>query len=316
MDEAIIPLAVVLGLFFGWNNGSLIFGNLRGSGATSVLTAFLVSAFGLVLGVALEGSKMFSGLAGTLSPTTTDSVLLATLIVSVTFTFVLTIFSLPVSFSMVMVAAFLGATASSAITIELARSAEVILFWFAAPLVTALLTFVACNLTTRLVSGFGILAVDQFNRTGSVVSALLVSYTLGANNVGLIYGGTLEPGAPVEVAVIGAITLAALLGMVISTRSGVSGTIGDKMLSLSPQEVFIAFGASAMVVWVGTQFAIPLSISQCLLGGMFGAAYTKSIAVLNRRLVEETTSVWILAPILSFVVAYVLVPALLHPISV
>ena len=265
-------MAVILGLLFGWNNGSLIFGNLRGSGATSILTAFLISAFGLVLGVALEGSKMFSGLAGALAPTTTDSVLLTTLVISVAFTFILTILSLPVSFSMVMVAAFLGATASSTITINFARSAEVVLFWFAAPLVTALLTFVAYNLTSRFVSGFGILAVDQFNRTGSVVSAILVSYTLGANNVGLIYGGTLERGTTVQIAVIAAITLAALVGMVISTRSGVSGTIGDKMLSLSPQEVFIAFGASAVVVWVGTQFTIPLSISQCLLGGMFGAA--------------------------------------------
>ena len=106
------------------------------------------------------------------------------------------------------------------------------------------------------------------------------------------------------------IALAAVIGMVISTRSSVSGTIGDRMLSLSPQGVFIAFGASAAVVWVGTQFAIPLSISQCLLGGMLGAAYTKAIAVLNRRLTVETTSVWVVAPVISFFVGYVLVLAL------
>jgi phosphate/sulfate permease len=309
MDEAIVPLAVLLGLLFGWNNGSLLFGNLRGSGATSQRAAFLIATVGLVLGVALESSKMFSGLGGTLTTTTTDPILLTTLLVSVAFTLALTILSLPVSFSMVMVAAFLGAAASSSITIDLSRSTEVVLFWFAAPLATALLTFVAYNLTTRFAGRLGFLEIDVLNRSGSAVSAILVSYTLGANNVGLIYGGTSLSGGEIQTVVITAITLAAVAGMAMSTRSSVSGTIGDKMFSLSPQGVFVAFGASAVVVWIGTQFTIPLSISQCLLGGMLGAAYTKSITVLNRRLVAETTSVWIVAPILAFLVGYFLVLA-------
>jgi len=312
MDEApLVPLAILLGLLFGWNNGSLLFGNLRGSGATSLATAFFISAVGMILGVTLEGSKMFSGLAGSLAGSTTESILLTTLIVSVAFTLVLTILSLPVSFSMVMVAAFLGATISSSITVSLSRSAEIILFWFLAPLIAALLTFVLYDFTTNFFSRFGFVKVDLFNRAGSAIAAILVSYTLGANNIGLIYGGTLVMGNSIQVVVIMAITFAAVIGMAISTRSSVSGTIGDKMLSLSPQGVFVAFGASAAVVWVGTQFAIPLSISQCLLGGMLGAAYTKAIAVFNQRLVIETTSVWVVAPVISFFVGYLLVLALI-----
>jgi phosphate/sulfate permease len=311
MDESLVGLAVSLGFLFGWNNGALLLGPLRGSGTASLRTALLISTLGLVLGALLEGWKLYSGMAGSLAPSTTDAVLLATLATSVAFTLALTLLGLPVSFSMVMVAAFLGASVSVAIPIDVARSAGVILFWLAAPLVTATITFLAYGCTSRIVGRMGILAMDTFNRSGSIVTALLVSYTLGANNIGLIYGGTGQGGVASEsFAIVAVILIAVIAGVAVSTRSGVSGTVGDRMLSLSPQGVFSVFAASAAVVWTGTQFAIPMSISQCLLGGMFGAAFSKNVAVLNRRLAVETILVWLIAPLLAFAVGYLFAPAL------
>ena len=78
------------------------------------------------------------------------------------------------------------------------------------------------------------------------------------------------------------------------------------MLSLSPQGVFSAFVSSSLLVWFGTQFALPVSISQCLLGGMFGAAYSRAFSAINRRLAGETVSVWLLAPLAAFGLAYLL----------
>ncbi|HYC12208.1 MAG TPA: inorganic phosphate transporter [Nitrososphaerales archaeon] len=310
MDSYLVGLAVLLAFLFGWNNGSFLFGNLRGSGAASARSALGISVLGLALGVILEGPKMYAGMAGTLAPTSTEGVLLATLLTAVVFTLVLTLLSLPVSISMVMVAAFLGASFSVSIPINVERSALVVAFWFVAPLATAALTFVAYTWTSKYMAKFGLLLVDSFTRAGSVFSALLVSYTLGANNVGLILGGTGVAGVfPQGAEVLAAVTLAAVAGTAVSTRSGVSGTIGDRMLSLSPQGVFTAFLASSVLVWVGTQLAIPVSITQCLLGGMLGAAYTKNIAVLNRGLTAETVAVWIVVPVLAFLVGFVLVLA-------
>jgi phosphate/sulfate permease len=314
MDEFLVGLAVSLGFLFGWNNGALLLGPLRGSGTASLRTALVTSTLGLVAGALLEGWKLYTGMTGTLAPSTTDLVLLVTLATSVAFTLVLTLMGLPVSFSMVMVAAFLGSSVSASIPVDTTRAAGVVLFWLGAPVITAALAFVAYTCTSRLVGGLGILVVDAFNRFGSIVSALLVSYTLGANNVGLILGGTgATPAASQSLGVVAAIILAAVAGIAVSTRSRVSGTMGDRMLSLSPQGVFTVFAASAAVVWVGTQFAIPLSISQCLLGGIFGAAYTKNIAVLNRQLATETVMVWFIAPVLAFLAGAVLVFALGGP---
>ena len=63
---------------------------------------------------------------------------------------------------------------------------------------------------------------------------------------------------------------------------------------------------NSLVVWVGTQFALPVSISQCLLGGMLGAAYSRTFSAVNRSLVAETLALWLLAPITAFGLAYAL----------
>jgi phosphate/sulfate permease len=76
------------------------------------------------------------------------------------------------------------------------------------------------------------------------------------------------------------------------------------MLALSPQGVLAAFISSSVVVWIGTQFALPVSISQCLLGGMLGAAYSRAVSAVNNRLVAETLATWVVAPVIAFAAAY------------
>jgi PiT family inorganic phosphate transporter len=312
MDELLLGLAAALSFLFGWNNSSFLIGNIRGSGTLSYAAAASVSTVGLLLGVLLEGSKMAGSLAGSLPPSTTDVVLLATVGVSTVLTLALTLLGLPVSFSMVMVGAFLGSTLASALAINVSRSGVGIAFWFLAPVVSALLTFIIYGLVSKSVSGVSLLGVDSLNRAGAIASALAVSYTLGANNVGLIYdssgAGSLSQAQ--QSVVFLSLALAAVFGMLALGRGALRGTIGDRMLSLTPQGVFSAFIASSLIVWLGTQLAIPVSISQCLLGAMFGAAFTKNVTVLNMKLVRETISVWLVAPLVSFATGYALVTIL------
>ncbi len=305
MDELLVGLAILLSFIFGWNNSSFLIGNLRGSGSLSFAAAVTTSVVGLTAGALLEGSKMASTLAGTVAPTTTTPVMAATLAVSVIMTLALTLVDLPVSFSMIMVGAFLGATSYELLPIDAARSGTVIVFWFLAPVATALITASVYRSVTRIVSSMSILTVDSLNRSGALVSGLAVSYTLGANNIGLIYGSSLA-GEPVNLAVMLFLAVAAIVGVVALGRNALGGSIGDRMLALSPQGVFSAFVASSLVVWAGTQFALPVSISQCLLGGMLGAAYSRVVSAFNRRLVAETLGMWVLAPFASFSLAYAL----------
>ncbi len=56
---------------------------------------------------------------------------------------------------------------------------------------------------------------------------------------------------------------------------------------------------SSLLVGAGTQLALPVSITQRLIGGMLGAAFSRSVVMVNGRLVAETVSLWVVAPVLA-----------------
>ena len=311
MQPALILLLVAfLSFVFGWNNGSFLIGDLRASGSLTAGAAIVVSGAGLLIGAIIEGPKMTSSLVGTLAPASSDGVILAALAVSVVLLFVLSVVKMPMSLSMALVAAFLGASYGAGFAISPPRTAVVVIFWFAAPASTALLTLLLYMAARRLVAGLPLATVDLLNRSGSAVSAFLVSYTLGANNLGLLQSSVIaaDSTASSDAAVLSAIAIGlailAFLGAVAFGRGAVVGSMGDRMLALLPQGVVTLLISSSIVVWVGTQLAVPISITQCVLGGMFGASLAKKLAVMNMKLVYETLLSWVLVPVVAFVVAW------------
>ena len=308
MVDLILPLGVVLCFVFGWNNSSYIVGNLAGSGTLSLGRSAVVAALGMMAGVLLEGPKMLTSLVGSLAYPVPSSGILITLALSVALILALTLGRLPAPVSSAMVGAFLGVAYGLGSNINAGQAELVISFWFVAPFVAAILAFVFHRGLARLVSGFSLVGADSFNRVGVVAGSLAVSYTLGANNLGLIAGTSLsgaQSGQSYAIAVLFA--LVAVLGMLVLGRGGVSGTVGDRLLSLSPVGVISVFASSALLVWAGTQLLVPMSISQCVLGGMLGSAFSQKSAFINFRLAYEALSTWVLVPVVAFVVAFMLV---------
>jgi phosphate/sulfate permease len=299
MDSLLI-LATAISFVFGWNNSSILIGNIRSAGSISYRSSFLLTSTGLVLGFLLEGAKMNSSLTS-LSSTATPSILEVTLVVSLLGVIAFSIIGLPISFSIVIVGSFLGSTIATGSHVRFQQFYELVAFWILAPFLSALTSYVIYTTIKRTVSLLGLVEVDLLNRIGIIVAGLFASYSLGANNIGLFEGATYQSFYATIILLVSAVAGTFLFG-----GGNVSGSIGDRLMSLSPQGVLSTFIASSVIVWIGTQLAFPISISQCLLGGMFGAAYTRRVAVINRNLVYETVLLWIVAPAICFAIAYIL----------
>jgi phosphate/sulfate permease len=311
MADYLIGLALALSFLFGWNNGSFLIGNLRGSGALSMGPAVLVSGAGLLIGAFAEGPKMTTSLVGSIAPATTTGAVSAMLAASLLLLFLLSVVGRPMSLSMTVVGAFLGATLGAGVAVNLQRTALVIGFWFVAPILTALLTYAIYSVVREAVTNLPLATVDWLNRTGATGSAFLVSYTLGANNLGLlqssvIAGNSATLTSAVLSLIAAGLALAAVLGAALLGRGSVAGTIGDRMLALAPQGAMTVFISSAVVVWIGTQVALPISIAQCVLGGMFGASFARRFTVINRKLVYETLLSWLVVPLAALGTAFLL----------
>lgn len=297
-----VLLAGALSFIFGWNNGSFLIGNLRGSGSLKTGTAVLVSGIGLLAGAIAEGPKMTTSLVGSMVSTAGYSELVVTLISTTAILLVLSLAGRPMSLSMTAVGAFLGAVSGAGLAVNADRTSLVVGFWFLAPLATACLTYVIYQVLRSSFSSLPLATVVLLNRTGAITSALFVSYTLGANNLGLLQSTVIasDPNSSQDLFVLSvvaiALALAAVAGAGMLGRGAVSGMIGDKLMALSPQGAMTVFIASALVVWVGTQFALPISIAQCVLGGMFGASMAKKPSVMNKKLVVSTLVSWVVVP--------------------
>ncbi len=305
-EVATLLLGVALVFVFGWNNSSFLIGNGRGSGSLTLREAFLIASVGLLLGVLIEGSKMLKSLSGSLTPAATDQVVLVALLVSLALTVTLSLVKLPVSFSMVLVGAFTGAVLASSLPLDYGRLEEVVGFWVVAPIATALLAYTIMNVIVRGVSGLSLIALDAVSRYAVIATSLAIAFVLGANNIGLIYGTILNGSSASDPFAI-LLTFVAILGMVALGSGGVSGTIGDRMLVLSPLGVISTFLASAVLLWLGTDLAIPISLTQCLVGGMLGAAFAKQVSVVNTRLAVENVASWVVAPTSALILAVLII---------
>lgn len=303
VSAAALALGATLAFVFGWNNSSYLIGNGEGSGSLSVREALIVSSAGLVLGVALEGPKMLDSLNGSITSGAGSQVAVVALAVSLLLTVILSIAKLPVSFSMAMVGAFAGAASGASLNLNAPRLEEIIGFWFLAPLLAALLALIFYRVTLATVPRLSLLALDGASRYGVILTSLAIAYVLGANNIGLIYGAMIN-GGPASRPEMILLVVIAIAGMVALGRGGVSGTVGDRLLALSPFGVIATFLGSAVLIWLGTQLAIPVSISQCLLGGMLGAALTRQFSVVNGRLAVESVASWVAVPVAAFVLGF------------
>jgi phosphate/sulfate permease len=314
MDESLpLLLAGVITFVFGWNNSGLLIGNERGSGTLSALESTVLCSIGMLLGVALEGRQMTKSLGGMISSPPTDTIVLATLAVSIVLTFVLTVGRIPVTFSATMVGAFAGAAVVSSAHVRAGDLATIIAFWAIAPLATMAATFVSYRAIERATTNMSLVSVDAFNRAGVGLVSLALAYVLAANNIGMIYGTSFtgsQPSPADAVLTLLALAAVAVVAMALFGRGSGAGTVGDRLLSLSPEGVLAAFSGTIIVMLVATQLAIPVSVTQCLVGGMFGAAFTKKIAIVNRRLSLEVVASWVVVPLAAFFLAVVITPFL------
>ncbi|MGH9920144.1 MAG: inorganic phosphate transporter [Nitrososphaerales archaeon] len=314
MDERLpLLLAGVITFVFGWNNSGLLIGNERGSGTLSALESTILCSVGMLLGVAVEGREMTKSLGGIIAVPPTGSIVLVTLVVSIVLTFGLTLGRIPVTFSATMVGAFAGAAFASSVPVRVGDLATIIAFWMIAPLAAMAATFLSYRVIERATQNLSLVSVDAFNRAGVGLVSLALAYVLAANNIGMIYGTSFTGSQPSSVdAVLTLLALAAVavVAMAVFGRGSVAGTVGDRLLSLSPQGVLAAFCGTIIVMLAATQLAIPVSVTQCLVGGMFGAAFTKKIAIVNRRLSLEVVASWVVIPLAAFFIAAVVTPLL------
>jgi PiT family inorganic phosphate transporter len=85
---------------------------------------------------------------------------------------------------------------------------------------------------------------------------------------------------------------------------GTTRSVAENIVGLNMPAAMAAQVGGAAVVHAFTQVGMPVSISQAVVGGVFGAAVPRKIVVRNSRLVRELLVGWTAAPLAGAFIAF------------
>lgn len=297
-------LLLVFGFAFGWNNSGLTTGNL--SNLVNYRLALILTILGILSGLFVLGNEMSSSVAGKLVDVNIpDVAMIAGLIASISLLIVLTLLRLPVSLSNCAVGSFVGAALASQSSINVSFFVEILGSWIAAPFLCALITSVAYVFVVRIENEFSLITATIVNRMLLIVSVFYVAFALGANNIGLIVSlarpASFQSFTLLEISVF----VSSALGMVLFGKS-IAKVVGDKIVGLSQIKTLSAMLGSAIITTIFTALAVPVSLTQVVIGGMLGAGVARRPSIVNNRELATLTLGWTLVTIISAALAFVL----------
>lgn len=299
IDSASLILAGLLGMVVGGNNLSACSGTIIGSRMVSRRTGILLAVAGYLLGLSLEGPKLFR-VRDLFLPLDTSlevfSILLATLLVFLGGE----LGKVPLSLSKTLTGAILGASLATQVFDRTGYLILILGFWTIAPIVATALGVLLVGLDDRF-SPRSLWLKLTFLKAGLLVVAFFSAYVSGSNTLGLIAGiprnQTLNA------------TIAVGLGSVIGTFLLGRGTLRrltEGIFSLRYPNAFYSQLVGAATVELANQLGVPLSTTETVSSGIIGSGLARRMRVMNARNVFLIISSWVLSPLVGFIAAYVL----------
>lgn len=289
-------LLIASSFVFAANNIGMIKTSFQFTAGRAQYIYLLVSIAGMVAGFIFEGYKVSSIASkdiAMLSSSESEIALLTTFAVMAIFTML----KLPASLSNVVLGSLIGVAIASNTAFYSGKVAEVIIAWLIAPLTSGLLAILFYSIYRRLVKDMPLTKISIFNRYSVVAIVLISSYTLSANNLGLLLG---FPGGNLLI-----ILLPTIAGVLLLSNIVVS-TLGWKMAMLSPTGYMAALLSGSLTLWLYTQLSIPASLTQSVVSGMVALSIYLKPSVVNYRTMFELIGSWPFFLLLSFAISYIL----------
>jgi PiT family inorganic phosphate transporter len=300
-----LALAAVLSAVLGGNNFSTCLGASLGAGIIKLSDAMLIASAGVLLGTLLEGHKLSNVLDGHILPTLSTSGLVVILVSGLFVMGVVTLFRLPLALSQVIVGAGWGIALATGVQIGVTYSLAVVLSWILSPAFGFLVSAIIESTVLRLGrSAKNILALNRIYANLTLVAGFYAAYTLGANTIGLVVGlfpSSIGDRLPLSLA----FSAATIVGIFLLSK-GTVRSVADNLVGLSPSTALSAQFGGAMSVHLFTQFGLPVSISQVVIGGMAGAASVKRMAITNKRIIQQVIAGWTVGPMAGAAVSFLL----------
>jgi PiT family inorganic phosphate transporter len=321
------------GFFLGWavgaNVAATVFATAVAARMLRFSTAVELSIVFIVLGGFINGPAATETL-NRLGPVATLPSAFTLAVVSAAVITCMSALGLPVSAAQTAVGALLGYQLFQQGTIT--ASAQpllrmIMITWICAPVFSALIAFLLYKATVQVFRRLPmpIFLMDQALRLGLILAGCYGAWAFGGNNLANVVGfyASQDLFAPVHIGpwVISQSRILALLGGfaiaagIASFSHRVMLTLGRDLVKLDAITALLAILAQALVVdflahsWEfgkHTLPAIPISVSQALVGAILGIGMARGIQTIKLKILGNIIVAWITAPVFSAGLSYLL----------
>jgi len=332
----LVALAALLDSFYvAWNIGANNTGNAMGTAVgANVLSyrrAITLLIIFIVLGAALEshkvtttvGEQIVTGTDPSISPFSfLPQVAAIAMVCAGLWVTLQTKRGFPVSVHQAIIGALVGAGVamgmfSTIITkVDWWRLLRIVGAWALTPFMAALFAFLIYRIFEIPIRR--VKAPEKLNlifALSVIISGCYVAYAMGANDVGTAMGAAyaVEKGSTIanlmeKLALLGAVGVA--IGSLTYSRKCME-TVGKGIIPLGPMSAFAAQFGAALTVHLFTQFGLPVSTSESIIGGIAGVGLVGGVAAVSRRKLSQIVLAWISTPTVSMILAFSLASVLI-----
>jgi len=297
LDTISLVLAGLLGAVVSGNNISACCGTIIGSGMVKRRSGILIAVAGYLLGLLIEGPKLFKVRQAFL-PTETSSeifsILLATLLIFIGGELT----RVPLSLSKALTGTILGVSFAIGALQQTSYLVLILIFWVSAPIVATALGLFFVRLDDRY-SPRNLWVKLSLLKAGLVVMAFLSAYVTGSNALGLIAG--VPSNQPLIATVF--VGLGSVLGASVLGR-GALRRLTEGIYSLRYPNAFYSQLLGAGTVELANQLGVPVSTTETVSSGIIGSGLASKMRVMNSRDVFLIVASWVISPALGFLLGY------------
>ena len=297
LDTLSLVLAGLLGAVVSGNNLSACCGTIIGSGMVNRRSGIVIAVAGYLLGLSIEGPKLFKVREAFL-PTETSTeiflILLATLLIFVGGELT----KVPLSLSKALTGTILGVSFAIGALQETSFLVLILIFWVSAPIVATALGVLFVGLDDRY-SPRNLWVKLSLLKAGLVVMAFLSAYVTGSNALGLIAG---VPSNQPQIATV-VVGIGSVLGAFVLGR-GALRRLTEGIYCLRYPNAFYSQLLGAGTVELANQLGVPLSTTETVSSGIIGSGLASRMRVMNSRNVFLIIASWVISPALGFALGY------------
>ena len=304
MKELVLLTSFLIAFAIGSNDASNALSISIGAGVIKFKKAIFLFGILVFAGIWLNGNRVMETVGKNLIQVNPET-LGFSLFVSAVLIILSNWKKFPLSTHQIIIGSLVGNALASNSLVNFFSLFKIFLSWIISPLVAVFISFFIYKFMKKFFLKIAFFKMEQLLKTFLLISASLISYNIGANEVATVLGPVVYSGISINFFLLLSISsLLVFLGAYILSNRVIE-TVGKGILPLDPLSGFVAQISAGISLFLFTLLGMPISTTYCMIGAISGIGMTKGLHTVKLDLLKKIIFNWGITLFSSFFLSFI-----------